>query len=147
MKSRKVLMVALVLGAAVTGLVFRPGSAFAGVTVCDTDPVVTLSNGQTITLWDAVSADPSSIRGVSYTLHIPQNLRVVSVSYDQYGALESFNWAADQNGNRFADDTVVTTDPAVGTVPVTAWASLPQGNNTWSSSGTNGQVLTITWKG
>jgi hypothetical protein len=140
-------MVALVLGAAVTGLVFRPGSAFAGVTVCDTDPVVTLSNGQTITLWDAVSADPSSIQGASYTLHIPQGLRVVSVSYDQYGALESFNWTADQNGNRFEDDTVVTTNPAVGAVPVSAWASLPQGNNTWSSSGTNGQVLTIAWKG
>lgn len=146
-KSQKLLVVALVVGAALAAMMFRPGDAFAGVTVCDTDPVVTLSNGQTITLWDAVSTDPTNIVGVTYTLHIPTNLRVVSVSYDQYAALESFTWVADQNGNRFEDDTVVTTNPVVGLVPVTAWASLPQGNNTWSSSGSSGQTLTITWKG
>lgn len=147
MKPRKFLVMALVLGAALAAMMFRTGNAFAGVTVCRTDPIVTLSNGQSITLWDNISADPSTITGVSYTLHIPTNLSVVSVSYDQYGSLESFTWAADQTGNRFEDDTTVTVSPLAGTVPVTAWASLPQGSNTYSASGTSGQSLAVTWKG
>lgn len=83
---------------------------------------------------------------VSYVPHIPAHLQVTSVTYDQFASLESFCWVADQGGNRFEDDTTVTTNSPAGTVPVTAGASLSQGNNTFSASGTNGQTLAITWK-
>lgn len=146
MKIPRALAATLTCGVCLMAMIALPGHAFAGTTVCRTDPIVTLSNGQTITLWSSIGTDITTVSNVSYVLHIPANLQVTSVTHDQYASLESFSWVADQGGNRFEDDTTVTTSSPAGTVPVTAWASLPQGNNTFSASGSNGQTLAITWK-
>lgn len=146
MKHPRLLVGALALMASLTAGGLGSGNAFAGYTACQTDPTVTLSNGQTVTLWTTFGTDISNVSNVNYVLHIPSNLRVVNVQYDQYASQETFTWVADQSGSGYETDTTVTTLPSVGSVPVTTWSSMPYGHNTYSQTGTSGQVLTINWK-
>jgi len=146
MKSQKLLVVALVVGAALAVLMFRPGDAFAGVTVCDTDPIVTLSNGAVVTMVDHVSTTQSDLQTVSYTLHVPAGVTVTNVQYDTvFGSLESLSVVADQASGNYWQDTVATT--GTSWVPVMATASIagPSCQKlSQTASGVSGQDVT-TW--
>jgi hypothetical protein len=142
MKSKKFLVIALVVGAALAAMTFRTGDAFAGVTVCATDPIVTLSNGVTITMVNNISDTESDIQNVNYTLHIPAGVRVTNVQYDNtYGSLESFNWTADQSSGCYRGQTTVTTGKSGAPVQASFAATAPGFSLSLSSWGTSGQSL------
>lgn len=147
MKSQKLVMVALVVGAALTALIFRPGNAFAGVTVCRTDPIATLSNGGKIALSDSISDTQSDIKSVSYALHIPTGMTVTSVQYDStYASLETFSWTADQPAGSYKDVNTVTTGKTG--ISVTASASVSNmtcSHPSTSVSGKSGSAITVSF--
>ena len=126
-----VLLAAIVMGS---------GQTRAAFAVCRTDPIVTLSNGHTVTLAAEISADPSQVTSVQYVLHVPHDLTATNIAYDQYGYLESVTIVQDQNGNRFAVDTIVTTTVSA---EVTAYASLSTKDKAGEAHGKNGDKLRI----
>lgn len=137
----------LVLGGALllTGLLAGPLSAhhaFAAYTVCYTDPVVQLSNGETVTLQATIYADPSQVTAVDYYLHAPHDTSVVAVSYDAYGNLENLHFYADRNQNKYAVDTVVTTSSYARVVSSATIAGM---GPTRTASGAAGQDLWISF--
>ena len=120
-------------------------NAQASVTYCRSDPVVTLSNGVQITLYEDISDSASDVTGISYQLHIPVGLRVTSISY--MGAvpasLQTITAAADENTGNFDAYTVVTTRTV--NIPVTAFMSATSTSGTTAVSchtnGHSGQSL------
>lgn len=144
MRSPKLLMAALIVGAALAAMMFRPGDAFAGVTVCDTDPIVTLSNGATVTLDAKVYDTQSDLQSVNYTLHVPWGVSVTNVQYDStYGSLETFTWVPDQRFGSYRATTLALT--GVGGVQVQTTMAL-SGNGCWSTRstyGTSGQATSV----
>lgn len=86
------------------------GITHAQYTVCRTDPIATLSNGHTITMYADINDSAKDIQSAEFTLHVPKNMTVKSVTFDStYGYLESFSWVADQNPGNYHTDTLVTT--------------------------------------
>ncbi|HEV3311869.1 MAG TPA: hypothetical protein VG815_15270 [Chloroflexota bacterium] len=75
---------ALVSGSLVLGLLCVPVLAFrvsAQVAGCRSDPVVTLSNGDQVTLWENISDQASDVKTVTYVLHGPRGTSVSSIAY------------------------------------------------------------------
>jgi hypothetical protein len=101
-------LVALSLTAAVGFSMIGASSAFAAVGICRTDPSVSLSNGQNITMWDTIYTDPSQVVGIYYTLHVPTGVTVVNVSVDT-PTLEHVSVVADQRAKSYKTVTLVTT--------------------------------------
>ncbi|HLJ69511.1 MAG TPA: hypothetical protein VKX16_19320, partial [Chloroflexota bacterium] len=69
---RVVVGLAALLGSAVLGS-FAAGNA-AATAGCRTDPLVTLSNGTRLTLYEDIADSASDVTAVSYKLHIPVGL-------------------------------------------------------------------------
>lgn len=148
MKLRKRSIVVLLVGAALTTCMTRPGNAFAGVTVCDTDPVVTLSNGAIVSLNAKVYDTQPDLLNVSFELHIPRDLSVTNVQYDStYGSIESFTWFADERPSDFwvgTTATTVTSDVHVhATMTITGMECAREARGT---DGVSGQTLTTSFR-
>lgn len=129
------------------GLLLSSLSALTGraaYTVCYTDPVVSLSDGSTVTMYAQTQDDPAYITGVDYELHVPTGVTITGMSYDQYGYLETVTIVQDQLAGSYSVGTTVSTSN--GTVPVTANASVTSLTcnipNTWKS-GPSGKQLWI----
>ncbi len=101
---------ALCLGTA-SGLTSLLNDAHASIGVCRSDPVFTLTNGMTVTLFETLTDDPSDIVGGSYVLHIPAGVSVRTVNYSgTVGSQQSFTYYADAQPNAYsATSTVLTT--------------------------------------
>jgi hypothetical protein len=95
--------------------------ADASLSVCRVDPVVTLSDGTQVTLYTDTQDSVSDIRSVTYELHIPKYLTVVSVQYDQYGYLEHLTVYSDSQLGVYRSIATVYTGK---TVTATAFASI-----------------------
>lgn len=102
-------------------LAILPGVTHAGFTTCITDPTVTLSNGVTVTMDDAISDGIANVQRVSYVLHVPAGVSVTGVTYDQYGSLETLSVVADQQPGGYRDITNVTD---ANHAPVAGYASV-----------------------
>jgi hypothetical protein len=135
---------ALVVGSALAvSLLLGPLSslsAHAALTYCRTDPVVLLSNGQTVQLEADIADSVSDVQHVDYLLHAPAGTSVVSVVYsgDVPANQESFEFTADGGPNGYHTATTVTT--GASNVTVTATTTLP-GADTDSTQGQSGQTL------
>lgn len=149
LRSAKVVAGALALAASLAVGALVPGHAFAGLSGCDLDPIVTLSNGAQLTIDTNVADVPGDIQNVVYTLHLPVGVTVTSVSYpDGYGVNESVNAYSDQRwGNLTVSSLVNTGTPGVA---VTEQVNLTRASNnsdtrsvTGSASGLSGQVVTV----
>jgi hypothetical protein len=147
MKSPKVLLAALALGAGLVSIVLRPGDAFAGVTVCRTDPVATLSNGGQISMADSISDTQSDIKNVNFVLHIPTGMTVTKVQYDStYASLETFSWTADQPAGSYKDVTTVTTGKTGMSVTASASVtSMACSHPSTSVNGKSGSAITVSF--
>jgi hypothetical protein len=97
-----------------------PRGAHASYSICRTDPVITLSNGTTVTLEADATIDPDQLQDVTYTLHIPTGLSLQSIQYDaQYGSLESVTVVADAIANHYWATLRVDTTSGWGFVQAT----------------------------
>ena len=114
-------------------------SAHAAITACRSDPVVTLSNGMKVTLYENIYDSATDVSGISYQLHIPVGLTVTSVSYSGAVAasLQTITTSADENPGNFDAYTVVYT--RTPNISVTAYMSATSSSGTTTvSCQTNG---------
>lgn len=139
-RGRALLGAALLAGGLFAGTV-APRHADAQLSV-GADPLVTLSNGvvfdlSTTLLDDAGLAD---VQHVSYTLHLPQGVSVVSVSYpDGTGAISTFTSDNTQTFGKYTADTVATTQTAGVAVSASfTVVTLPTGKVLQSQTGAQG---------
>lgn len=116
--------------------------ASAQLASCRTDPVVTLSNGYTVTLWANISTDISHVTSVNYTLHVPRGVSIKTISYDANGSVETVQLVADQSGSHYSDVTTVNTTTTG--VAYSAYATR-QDSTVASRSGQSDGTVTLNW--
>jgi hypothetical protein len=136
------LALGLVLMTGALGGPLLAGGAHAQLSTCRTDPIVTLSNGVSITMWATMQTDISNVKSVTYVLHVPAGVTLKSVSYDTNGSLEHLSLVADQTGTHYADQTSVTLTS--GSVSMTAYATR-QDSTVASKNGTTGTTIGLNW--
>ena len=108
-------MVLLVLGG-IAGVTL-PQSAQARFQACRKDPIVWLSNGKSVQMTVDIYTAAANVRTITYTLHAPAGTTVQKIVYTG-GKLSSKEEAviflADQPGNHYTTETLVTTrDPDI----------------------------------
>ena len=133
-----VLIVLLVLSMLPTG------QASAALVRCRTDPIFLLSNGDVLTVTLDISADASSVRNVTYVLHVPDGVTIRKVTYTAggLGTKEMVKVYQDSPEKTYTTDTVVTTQNT-GSVEVLATTRL-NGVQAETAAGYNGTHLIVT---
>lgn len=98
--------------------------ARAGVRSCRTDPLVWLSNDQIVQMSATISADPSDVRLVTYTLHAPAGTSITRVQYtgNPFTNKEQVVFVADLPADHYTTDTIVNTGDL--SVPVVATSAV-----------------------
>jgi hypothetical protein len=114
--------------------------AHAQISGCRSDPLVVLSNGDQVTLYEDISDTATDVTQITYQLHIPVGLSVKSVTYS--GAvssnLQSITFSADENPGNYDAYTVVYTKTP--NIPVTAYMTANVSTST-HTAGHSSQVL------
>jgi hypothetical protein len=127
-----------VFAAMLAGGLWTNGASAAAA--CRSDPVVTLSNGTQVTLYEDIYDSASDVSSISYELHVPGGVTVQSVVYSGSVAtnLQTINVIADEKAGSYDTYTVVRTNTPYAVI--TAYMSV---NNSKSSqtSGLSGQLL------
>lgn len=144
LRARHLLLAAIALALSLAGGSLAPGHAFAGLSGCDTDPTVFLSDGAVISLSATIQDDISDIQSVNYVLRIPTGTTVTGIVYDQYGSLETVQVVASLGPQSYKTSATVTT--GTPQVPVTVNASvggISCQQHPKSQSGYSGQTLTM----
>jgi hypothetical protein len=115
-------------------------NAQAAFTVCRSDPLVTLSNGVQVTLYEDISDTATDVTGITYQLHIPAGLKVKSISYNGAipSSLQTITTTADENSGNYDAYTVV--DTKTSNVSVTAYMSANAAVSC-QTTGHSGQLL------
>ena len=145
---RRLLLSTIVLGIWLLPGLLRRHDAFAALSACGSDPTVVLSNGVTFDLSTSISDNISDVRHISYTLHIPSNASVTSVTYtDGTQAISSFTAVADENSGNYDSYTVVTTGtPNVNVTAYFTVLAVPAGQTATPGApaqGHSGQTLHV----
>ncbi len=117
-------------------------AAQAALTSCNSDPMVRLSTGVTVTMSATIRTAMSNIIDVSYTLHVPAGASVVSIAYpDQFGPLkDTATIVADNPSNTYTSTTVVYLNSGVAPVSYTATTSVGVADG--SSTAASGSATT-----
>lgn len=95
---------------------------------CRSDPIVSLSNGLVVDLGATIIDTPSDITGVTYTMHAPAGISVVSVVYppDPNNIPQTFQFYADNPAGAWDSYTnVATATPGIGVTATAQVANLP----------------------
>ena len=123
-----------------------PHHVFAAISACRADPIVWLSNGDSVQMTVDVGTSPGDVRKITYTLHVPVGVGVDRIVYTG-GALQSKEEVVlvdDQSPGYYVTDTVVM---ARGKgIRVTANTS-EAGSFRGSVSGVNGEHLILNFTG
>ena len=130
---RLVIGVALAAAWLMAGPAFGP-AAHAELGACYTDPVVVLSNGTTLDLSDTINDSALDVQQVSYTLHAPAGIQVVSITSTSgpLGPKETFQFVSSGANGQYQISSAVTTGNS--SVPVTASAEAAGAESTSSAS-------------
>jgi hypothetical protein len=125
--------IGLVAGWLVAGPTLGP-AAHAELGACYTDPVVVLSNGTTLDLSDTINDSELDVQQVSYTIHAPAGIQVVSVTSTSgpLGPKETFKFTSSGSSGQYQITSTVTT--GAPSVPVTASAEAVKQMSTSSAS-------------
>jgi hypothetical protein len=129
-----------VLGAAALALSLTSSGVHAQISACRSDPLVTLSNGDQITLYEDISDTATDVTKITYQLHIPVGLSVKAITYSGAIAskLQTISVTPDENiGNYDAYTVVFTKTP---NIPVTAYMTANTTTST-QTAGHSGQTL------
>jgi hypothetical protein len=136
-RSRRVALgVAALIGSALIGSL-APHDAGAAA-ACRSDPIVALSNGAQVTLYEDISDTAADVTSITYQLHIPVGLTVKSIVYQGAvpSSVQSITVHADENTGNYDAYTVVNT--RTPNIPVTAYMSGTTNGTTGVSCHTNG---------
>jgi hypothetical protein len=115
------LRLGLPLAVTLVALLGQAVGASAQTVTCRTDPVVALSNGVSVTLYETITDTATDVTKITYALHVPVGVSIKSISY--VGAVpataQSITLHQDENpGNYDAYTEVYTATP---NIPVTAY--------------------------
>lgn len=116
-------------------------SASAALRACRADPIVWLSNGESVQMTAQIATDANDVRRITYTLHVPEGIEVERIIYTG-GALSSKEevvFVADMPPHHYRTDTVVTAHGRG--IDVTAVTAVQQHRG--SASGVNNQHLIV----
>jgi len=138
------LTAAVGLVALVAGPLLTP-NARAELAACYTDPIVVLSNGMTIDISNTIQDSLTDVQQVSYTLHAPAGVSLVSVTYTSgpIGPKETLTYFADGPSDQYAITSAVTTGAHSIYVTASADAVSPGGVASDSAVGWNNQPLRL----
>ena len=135
---RLVLAIALLLSLGVMASI----SVDAAFVSCRADPLVFLSNGDTIKIVASMETPASNIKSINYVLHVPPGVNVTQVVYTGglFAGKEALRVLSDAPSNSYTSDTLVTTRiPGVGVTATTSSRQLRA-----SVSGFDRQTLSVT---
>ena len=138
---------AVVLGAGIIVPLARGTTASAAIP-CQSDPVVTLSNGDVLDLSAVVDDSTDDVQQVSYTLHAPVGTSVTSeVDTSALGPKDTFQFYADEPAGTYRAGTKVTTlTPQISVAATTDLVSLLSLNGkVLSTASTSGQSPQTLW--
>ena len=132
-RTQRLLLPVVALAAALVAGSLGSTRAWAGLIACDTDPVVTLSNGASVTMWASIATDPSNVTQVNYVLHVPPGVNVVAIAYDSYAYLEHVQVVHDMPAHHYRVQATLST--SVDSVPVTVGANVTARTSSTGGSG------------
>ena len=112
---------------------------------CQSDPIVTLSNGVTLELSTVVDDTTTDVQQVSYTLHAPAGTWVTGeVNTSVLGVKDTFIFYADEPPNTYSAAVQVNT--GASQIPVVAATDLVSVNGTLASTAqVSGQSPQTLW--
>lgn len=112
-------------------------TAQAGAIGCRTDPIVTLSNGDVLTILVDVNAAASAVKRIDYTLHVPKGVTITKIVYtgSSLGLVENLTLRQDAK-KEYQSETVVSVAKSVGVA-----ATLTLGKVSVSDTGKGGKTL------
>jgi hypothetical protein len=115
----------------------------AQTVTCRVDPIITMSNGAQLTLYDVVQDTATDLKSVTYEVHIPKNVKVVSVAYDPtFGYLEHVTFVQDMvPGNYHTYTTAYTGKPATETAYATVGGTACHNSQTSQLTNTTPHTL------
>src|SRR5690242_6867808 len=135
---RRVLIVPAALLVAVLLFLFPLSRAQAAFQLCRTDPIVTLSNGDVVSIYVEFAADPADVTKIDYKLHVPKGVTAVSIIYmgGELGLVENLTVAQDAKAHEYRSETVVRVSKSVAVKATTYFEQQVK-----VASGDGGQVL------
>lgn len=74
-------LLVLLVGLAASFTIFSSGHAYAAAVGCRHDPIVTLSNGDIVTISVDLDADYPTVKKIEYKLHVPKGVTAASIVY------------------------------------------------------------------
>lgn len=136
----------------VLSLIVLPLLPFGGRSlICRSDPVVILSNGLTLDIGASISVLPFDVTEVHYELHVPQGVSALLTVHTPawITSQETFTLIDDMPARQYKVTTTAHTkagdaDVTADTVLVSA---LKLKLGAYSASGSEGEPLTVTFKG
>jgi hypothetical protein len=129
----------------ITGAMLQANSVHAAAP-CRADPIVHLSDGNTVQLYTDIYDVPANVKSVAYVLHARVGTTVVSIAYPSdmtTGIPETFRLIADGNDSKYETTTYVSgPDDHVDFVTY-AVATLPNGtvSRTFQQNGHVNQLV------
>ena len=142
-RSRFVQLAGALLLAGLAAGPLRAHGVDAKVSVCRSDPIISLSNGQSVTITDSISDASTDLQHITYVLHAPTGVTVTHITYTSgMSAIESVQYYADQAAGHYIAGTQVTTKTSPS-APVSM--SVGIGRTTKSASGSAGQLITVSF--
>jgi hypothetical protein len=141
------LLGAAVLAASLLARSLVAPATHAAIGGCNSDPVVTLSNGDVLDLHATVDDAYADIQQVSYTLYVPKGTWVTSeVDTSVLGGKDTFQYNDTQNQAPNTYSVAVRVDTLTRQIPVVAATDLVTVNGTvLATAGVSGQSPQTLW--
>ena len=94
---------------------FPLSHAQAAFHLCRTDPIVTLSNGDIVSIYVEVAAEPEDIQNIDYVLHVPKGVTATNIVYlgTDLGLVENLTLKQDAKPREYKAETTVFTKDKV----------------------------------
>lgn|SRR5579884_3956138 len=140
LSTRRLLATGLI-GLGLAGDLGIAGAVHAQYAACRSDPVITLSDGSSGSIYETIQDATTDIKSITYQIHIPVGLKVVSVQYsgDVPATQQSLTWTADNPAGKF--DEYVTVKTGVAKAQMTAYAASSSGTKSLQVSGNTNTTL------
>lgn len=83
--------------------------AQAAFQLCRTDPIVTLSNGDVVSIYVEIATEPSDIERIDYKLHVAKGVTATSIVYlgAELGLVENLVVVQDGKPDEYKSETTV----------------------------------------
>jgi hypothetical protein len=126
--------------------------AFAHASVCRSDPIVLLSNGEQVNMVANFTADPASVSKIVYSLKAPSGATITKITYTggAFASKEQVQFQANQPSGTYSLATTVSATGTSFTVSATDTLISQATGSTIASgtaSGTSNKPVTVNLKG